>query len=166
MSKSRSSSKDSGDYAVGNCRPPKETRFKPGQSGNPKGKAKGSLSIGAQIEKQLQRKISVTENGVKRRLPLQEVMLASIAAKAVKGDLKAAEFLIRARERHEDNPAESLDPTILHPDDQALIAAFLENRQIGADAERSEPVGSSRASPEGTQDEFERTKKSRDGEGS
>src|SRR5580704_4758709 len=99
MSKSRSEiDKDSGDYAVGNCRPPKETRFKPGTSGNPKGKAKGAIGISAQIERLLRRKIPVTENGVKRRLPVQEVMFASIVARAVKGDLKAVEFLLRTRE--------------------------------------------------------------------
>jgi hypothetical protein len=32
-------------YAVGYCRPPSETRFKKGQSGNPKGRAKGRRNV-------------------------------------------------------------------------------------------------------------------------
>jgi hypothetical protein len=154
MSKSRSESdKDSSGYAVGNCRPPKETRFKPGQSGNPKGKAKGAIGISAQIEKLLRRKISVTENGVKRRLPLQEVMFASIAAKAVKGDLKAVEFLLRTRDRHEGNAAETLDPAILDPDDHELIAEYLRGRESGVDAKQSKSVETSRTSPDETHDQ-------------
>ncbi len=35
------------DYAVGYCRPPEATRFAAGKSGNPKGRPKGSRSVGA-----------------------------------------------------------------------------------------------------------------------
>src|SRR5438045_2771148 len=33
------------NYAVGYCRPPLHTRFKPGQSGNPSGRVKGSKNL-------------------------------------------------------------------------------------------------------------------------
>ena len=147
MSKSRSESdKDSADYAVGNCRPPKETRFKPGQSGNPKGKAKGTIGISAQVGKIFQRKVVVTENGVRLRLSLLEAMLTSFAAKAVKGDLKSAEFLIRMQQRDKDDPAELLNPAILPAEDQELIAAFLRTVQSVADVERSESAEESETS--------------------
>ena len=35
------------DYPVGYGRPPKETRFQPGKSGNPAGRRKGSRTVGA-----------------------------------------------------------------------------------------------------------------------
>ena len=122
------SPKASEDYTVGNCRPPRETRFKPGQSGNPKGKAKGAIGIAAQIKKQLQRKITVTENGRKRKLTLQEVMLASFAAKAAKGDLKAAEFLLRMQEKYQDSADHSIDPTSLPAEDRQLMDAYFARR--------------------------------------
>jgi hypothetical protein len=34
-------------YEVGNCKPPREYRFKPGQSGNPAGKKPGTKSVRA-----------------------------------------------------------------------------------------------------------------------
>ena len=36
--------KAGGDYAVGYGRPPKATQFKPGRSGNPRGRPKGAKS--------------------------------------------------------------------------------------------------------------------------
>jgi hypothetical protein len=38
-------SNDNPDYKVGNCKPPRETQWKPGQSGNPKGRKPGSRSF-------------------------------------------------------------------------------------------------------------------------
>jgi hypothetical protein len=47
------------DYRVGPGRPPKQYQFKPGQSGNPKGKRKGSLlpDLKVLLERALQEKI-------------------------------------------------------------------------------------------------------------
>jgi uncharacterized protein DUF5681 len=125
------SPEDPENYSVGNRRPPRETRFKPGQSGNPRGKAKGASGIAAQIKKQLQRKITVTENGRKRRLTLQEVMLASFAAKAAKGDLKSAEFLIRMQEKYQDSAVRAFDIVSLPAEDRELIDAYFARRTEG-----------------------------------
>ena len=37
-------------YEVGFGRPPRHTRFKAGQSGNPKGKAKGAVNLATDVE--------------------------------------------------------------------------------------------------------------------
>lgn len=37
--------KDQGEYKVGNCKPPLETRFQPGQSGNPEGRKTAGATI-------------------------------------------------------------------------------------------------------------------------
>lgn len=39
------------DYKVGPGKPPKHTRFKPGQSGNPKGRPKGSQNVKTVLNK-------------------------------------------------------------------------------------------------------------------
>jgi hypothetical protein len=36
---------DSGDYQVGYGKPPKHTQFKPGKSGNPQGRPKGTKNL-------------------------------------------------------------------------------------------------------------------------
>jgi hypothetical protein len=66
------------DYVVGYRRPPKATRFTAGKSGNPKGRPKGSRSVGAVLQDIIQQKIAVTENGKTRRISALEVMRRSL----------------------------------------------------------------------------------------
>ena len=74
------------DYVVGYRRPPKATQFAAGKSGNPKGRPKGSRSVGAVLNDILQQKIAVTENGKTRRIPALEVMLRRLANVAMRSD--------------------------------------------------------------------------------
>src|SRR5271170_3024345 len=77
------------DYVVGYGRPPKATQFAPGKSGNPRGRPKGSRTVGAILEDILGRKIGVTENGKTRRVPTLEVMLLRLANDAMRTDRHA-----------------------------------------------------------------------------
>ncbi len=43
-------STEAADYEVGYCRPPLATRFRPGQSGNPRGRPKGSRNLRAVVK--------------------------------------------------------------------------------------------------------------------
>jgi hypothetical protein len=131
MKKPKQRRAPTGDYPVGNCRPPMAWRFKPGQSGNPKGKVKRAASVAVQIESVLQRKIVVTENGVPRKMTLQEAMFHSLSAKAAKGELKAIELLLRLRHTYHDDPADAIDPDDLDAGDKSLLAAFLRDADIG-----------------------------------
>ena len=51
------------DYEVGYGRPPKDKQFKKGQSGNPKGRPKGSRNFRTDLQEELQMQVQVTENG-------------------------------------------------------------------------------------------------------
>ena len=59
---------DATDYVVGYARPPKATQFAAGKSGNPKGRPKGSRTVGAILQGILSQKIAVTENGKRAAL--------------------------------------------------------------------------------------------------
>ena len=50
-------------YDVGFGKPPKNSRFKPGQSGNPKGRPKGAKGLRTELKEELSERISVTEGG-------------------------------------------------------------------------------------------------------
>lgn len=87
------------DDAVGYGKPPKRTRFKKGQSGNPRGyrwrRPKDARTILNDI---LDRKISVVEAGVSRRASLREVIITQLAAQAAKGNFAALNHLLEILE--------------------------------------------------------------------
>jgi hypothetical protein len=80
-------------YAVGYGRPPRRTRFKKGQSGNPRGRLKGTKNLGAVLMQALTETVVVTENGRRRKITKLEVMTKQLANKAATADLAAMKLL-------------------------------------------------------------------------
>lgn len=113
------------DYKVGYGRPPKETRFKPGQSGNPKGRKRRPKSVQAQLKTVLSKKVSIAEGGRTKRLTLQEVMLRSIANKAAKGDLRAANFVLGLINSDVAAQTDTIEETKLSTEDQTLFEQMM-----------------------------------------
>jgi|SRR6056297_304883 len=85
---------DDRDYEVGYGRPPKSTRFKKGQSGNPNGRPKGAQGITASLKKELLSQIWVTEGQQTKRISKAEAAAKRVMAKALSGDLKVLLKLI------------------------------------------------------------------------
>src|SRR4029079_7326202 len=81
-------------YEVGYAKPPKHT-LKPGQSGNSKGRSKGSKNASSILHEALFKKMSVTEGGRARSMTRYEAIITGQIAKALKGDVRAADFLTR-----------------------------------------------------------------------
>ena len=80
---------------VGPGRPPKDTRFKPGVSGNPKGRPKGSVSLRTRVTQQLRQTVTVTRNGRSVKMRKADLIALQIVDTAAKGDLKAALLAVR-----------------------------------------------------------------------
>lgn len=87
--------KDDGTYQVGYRRPPRHSRFKPGQSGNARGRPKGSKSPKLLLEEALRAPITVTEAGVSRTVEQRQVLFKALLAKAIKGDTRAALLIVK-----------------------------------------------------------------------
>lgn len=88
-------------YEVGYKRPPKSGQFKPGQSGNRKGRPKGSLNFDTLLERELNSSVSVAENGRRKQVRKKEVIVKQLVNKAAAGELRATTLLmneVRARE--------------------------------------------------------------------
>lgn len=75
--------------------PPRDTRFKPGVSGNPKGRPKGAKSIATTIGRELRRTVRVTENGRTRTATVGEVIARQLTLDAMKGGLRAIDLVLR-----------------------------------------------------------------------
>jgi len=74
---------------VGYRKPPEATRFKPGTSGNPKGRPKGTFSLATDLSAELGEQITVREGGRPRRISKQRALVKSLMAEALQGDVRA-----------------------------------------------------------------------------
>ncbi len=84
----------SDEYEVGYGKPPKSTRFKKGQSGNPKGRPKASRNVAAALEEALFRKIRVKDQSGSRLVTVLEALLQRVSKQALDGDHRAIGKLI------------------------------------------------------------------------
>ena len=81
--------KDETDKEVGYKKPPKDTRFKPGQSGNPKGRPKADVSMRQLIKKLGSEKLAVDSERGRVKIPAVELVLRQLRHQALKGDKTA-----------------------------------------------------------------------------
>ncbi len=81
------------DQGGGYGKPPKATQFKPGQSGNPKGRPKGPGNLTKLIAKHAAKKVTVIESGVEKKMAKMDVVIAAMFNKASKGDVAAARLI-------------------------------------------------------------------------
>jgi hypothetical protein len=96
---------------VGYGRPPEHSRFKRGQSGNLSGRPRGTLSIGAVLERTLRERVIINDRGKRRSLSKLEAAVKQLVDQAAAGDLKALQLLSTllrsAEERQIQNQAHS-----------------------------------------------------------
>jgi Family of unknown function (DUF5681) len=105
-------------YEVGNKKPPKEFRFKPGQSGNPKGRPKGSTSVDAKIKKELDKLVTVHKNGKSLRMTKLEIGVMRLVDRFMAGDPKSTAAILSLDKRN-DTPksAEETADVVALPDE-------------------------------------------------
>lgn len=88
------------DERVGYKRPPRHTRFRKGQSGNPRGRRKGS-GVRSAAEKVLERKVMATVDGQRQKVPITEALVLQLAQKALAGDHRASREILRIADQVE-----------------------------------------------------------------
>ncbi|MDR3208903.1 MAG: DUF5681 domain-containing protein [Rickettsiales bacterium] len=85
---------ENSEYKVGKNRPPIETRFKPGVCPNPLGRKKGTLSLTTILQKILDQKITLSENGNKVRVSKRQAVTMRLVAEALAGKPRAIALLL------------------------------------------------------------------------
>ena len=107
------------EYQVGYRKPPKTTRFKAGQSGNPKGPPKDSTNLATDLSAELSEQITAREGGQARRVTKQRALIKALTAQALQGDVRATTALLALYARVMSDPSE----TEINPveDDELLI---------------------------------------------
>ena len=74
-----------GKYEVGYGKPPKHTRFKKGQSGNPKGRPEDTKNLKTDLREEMNEKITIREGADERPVSKQRALVKRLTAKAIKG---------------------------------------------------------------------------------
>jgi hypothetical protein len=78
---------------VGYGDPPEHSRFKRGQSGNPRGRPKGTLNMATVLERTLREKVVIHENGKRKTITKLQAAIMQLTNKAASGELKAFQLL-------------------------------------------------------------------------
>ncbi len=80
---------------VGYGKPPVQHRFRPGRSGNPKGRPKRPATLQEVLHNRMFAPVTVTENGKRRNIPMIDVVVAKQLKSAANGDHRAAALIAR-----------------------------------------------------------------------
>jgi hypothetical protein len=112
---------------VGYCKPPKSTQFKPGQSGYPKGRPKGSRNFKTDLQSTLQSLVKVNKDGRTRRVSTQRASLMVLREKALGGDSRAIEHLLALALRY-DEDTHSAATTEVDAADRTILDDYFHER--------------------------------------
>ena len=83
-----------GNGSVGYGRPPVAKQFKPGQSGNPRGRKKGVKNVATIFNDALYRPVKIRIAGRVRTLPKIEAIVEVMMSKALAGDIAAVSKIL------------------------------------------------------------------------
>lgn len=87
--------KEEAGYAIGYGKPPLGSRFKPGQSGNPRGRPKGAKALNTIVRDTLTQKVAVRTANGEKRISRIEAALHKTVELAMKGNPRALAQLIK-----------------------------------------------------------------------
>jgi hypothetical protein len=124
-------------FAVGYGRPPVHSRFKPGKSGNPKGRAKQSRNMRTIVQQVLNEDMQIREGGRVRRMSAIEALVRTTLTRSFKGDPKALVSLIVIMKQSgygpdRDEPAADL---LSGSDYEAIVADYLARNRSSDEAD-------------------------------
>ncbi len=131
MTRRDRSAAPAGEYEVGYGRPPVASRFRPGRSGNPRGRPKGLKSIGQLLQEALHRRVVVNENGRARRIRLQDAIIQGLVNDAARRNHNALRLLFSLLDRYGPSSQTAIDAIGLGTDDSAIIASYFAALQEG-----------------------------------
>lgn len=126
----RTSRRKTAEYEVGYKKPPKETQFRKGQSGNVAGRPRKSKNANKLAHDILNEEMAFTENGVSKTASKREIAMRTLAAKALKGDQRAANLLIAMDDAYQDQLTDNRASSdrsndLMLAEDEAILADLL-----------------------------------------
>jgi hypothetical protein len=111
-------------YTIGWGKPPKQGQFKPGSSGNPAGRPKGSKNLRTDLEQEMSERIQVTEGGKSITVTKRRAVLKRITNKAMNGETAAARVLFNLMVGLEQVDVQDKQAEPLEEEDLEILAEF------------------------------------------
>lgn len=108
-------------YEIGYGKPPESGKFTKGQSGNPKGRPKGSKNLATVVLRESRQRVRINGPGQTRTVTKLEAAVIQLNNKAAQGDLRAQRELFFLVQRSEDAVTSQAAPLSPHEMDQRVI---------------------------------------------
>ena len=118
--------KNPSDYPVGYAKPPQKSRFKKGQSGNPKGRSQGAPNLATALDRALKEKVVVNDGGQRRVISKLEAMVTNMVNKAAVGEHRARQQLLQVIRVLDGDPAEASSDAELVQEDEEIMKRIAE----------------------------------------
>ena len=123
------------DYTIGYGRPPAAHRFKPGQSGNPRGRPKSRKNFDTMVREIVNRKVPVS--GSAKRITMGEAVLHNLFRGAVSGNAKMLGMALALMDSYLGVSTDAGADPELGARERAILAQFF-TAQGGVDESGSE----------------------------
>jgi Family of unknown function (DUF5681) len=112
------------DYKVGYGKPPRHTRFKRGQSGNPRGRPPGAKNLSTLLTEALNEPVVIAENGGRRKISKREAIIKQLVNQSAKGDWRAVKLLLDILQDIERRTEPQAEESSFSLDDEKVIAQW------------------------------------------
>jgi hypothetical protein len=109
------------DYEVGYGKPPRHTRFKPGCSGNPRGRPKDAKNLSTLVHEALNEQVVVAENGRRRKISKRRAIIAQLVNRSAQADFKATQIVLGLLRDIESRGDPGTDQSAFTEADQEII---------------------------------------------
>ena len=119
--------KDEGEYKVGRGKPPLHSRFKRGQSGNPRGPRPRPKNLPALLVAALNEPVVASADGDSRQITKREAVIAQLVDMSAGADLRAMKMLIDMLKEIEERAGTAPLPkaSALTPADEEVVENLL-----------------------------------------
>ena len=140
-----------GDYAIGYGKPPEGSRFRPGLSGNPKGRPRGELAFRTLLRRELEERVSVKEQGQRRKLSKRGVIVKRLVSEAMAGNPKHLAIVL-AQDPVAAEVLDEVTAALARPADAAVKADLIRRLRAAAEGQGAEIRSADETGPNGEED--------------
>jgi hypothetical protein len=112
-------------------RPPRKGQFRPGQSGNPRGRPKNSRNLKTYVGELLSATIPVIEDGKTKKIPRAKAIAIQLVNLAAKGDPKGLAAVMNLTREFDGAIAEGRQIALSRAEDVAVLEGMIARMRAG-----------------------------------